>query len=196
MIYFLSKQFPGVFVISISCLKSSSTQHDVDFVNYGRYLESYRRWSRVRLRECLPCDWQVATVVCPNDVQKTKMAKTIMANGRLENSSKQTNLIVALNQNYFTIVIHIPDQYKSKVVKSKKDGFDHCGFYADDTALFCSIGIKCDRYWKAAHSSSIDFKVSMLWRDQPALCSVLCKPLPRWDEARKTHKDDISTLVK
>lgn len=32
LIYYLSQQFPDVFIVSVACPKSSSSQHDVHFV--------------------------------------------------------------------------------------------------------------------------------------------------------------------
>lgn len=35
LIYYLSKYFPNEFLVSIFGFNTSSTQHDVNFVNYG-----------------------------------------------------------------------------------------------------------------------------------------------------------------
>lgn len=53
------RQFPREFMISVASFKSSPTQHDVYFVNYGHILEKNRRYSRVNFWVGLPCDRQV-----------------------------------------------------------------------------------------------------------------------------------------
>lgn len=61
--------------------------------------------------------------------------------------------------------------------------------YSMQTMLHCFVPLVLNAsHWKAANSNSIGFKVRILWRDETALCSVLCKPLPRWEEARKPTK--------
>ena len=73
LIYYLSKRFSNEFMVSFASLLSSSTKHDVNFVNYdpvqsqtddrtgevlGSYLESFSAslccWSRAQLLYQIP----------------------------------------------------------------------------------------------------------------------------------------------